>query len=306
MRRRPARCLHQRLRRQSHDHARAVPSDGAGVRAVAVELLPTAYRFRRGHRLRVQVCGGSFPRFARNTGTGEPLATGSRTAVVDYEILDGSAITLLRTCGYGVIFASSAASQASCSSSLRRAPAGATEAGHEEDQRDELHLPADGDPEVRPPLRGRILRGLLDLGERGEGTGPGRPPTTTGTDLRDEAVQTRRCSWRVRQSGRRAAAASRPAVGRCPTRSRSGKSPVLMWSPIRRLSSARRPHTAPYSPDADRAGSPAGPFGETATALSGRCRARNGPSPVAHGSRPGCDRSCCQPPVGLQKPNTWT
>ena len=33
---------------------------------VDVVLFPTAYRFRAGHRLRVQVAGGAFPRFARD------------------------------------------------------------------------------------------------------------------------------------------------------------------------------------------------------------------------------------------------
>ncbi|SNS31492.1 hypothetical protein SAMN04488107_2166 [Geodermatophilus saharensis] len=51
----------------------AVGADG--VLAVDVELFPTAYRFRAGHRLRVHVAGGAFPRFARNHGTGEPFAT---------------------------------------------------------------------------------------------------------------------------------------------------------------------------------------------------------------------------------------
>jgi predicted acyl esterase len=39
-----------------------------------VRLWPTAYRFARGHRIRVQVSSGAFPRYARNTGTGEPIA----------------------------------------------------------------------------------------------------------------------------------------------------------------------------------------------------------------------------------------
>jgi hypothetical protein len=46
-----------------------------GCCRVCVELWPTAYRFKRGHCLRVQVSSGAFPRFARNLGTGEPLAT---------------------------------------------------------------------------------------------------------------------------------------------------------------------------------------------------------------------------------------
>ncbi len=43
-----------------------------------VRLWPTAYRFKRGHRIRVQVCSGAFPRYARNPGTGEPRATATR------------------------------------------------------------------------------------------------------------------------------------------------------------------------------------------------------------------------------------
>jgi putative CocE/NonD family hydrolase len=47
-----------------------------GVRRVEVALWPTAYRFAKGHRIRVQVSAGAHPRFARNLGTGEPLGTG--------------------------------------------------------------------------------------------------------------------------------------------------------------------------------------------------------------------------------------
>jgi putative CocE/NonD family hydrolase len=50
---------------------------------VRVDLWPTAHRFARGHRVRLQVSGGAHPRFARNLGTGEPLATGTRLAVSD-------------------------------------------------------------------------------------------------------------------------------------------------------------------------------------------------------------------------------
>jgi uncharacterized protein len=58
---------------------------------VRVELWPTAYRFRAGHRIRVQVSGGAHPRFARNTGTGEPLATASRLRPVDIEVFHDAA-----------------------------------------------------------------------------------------------------------------------------------------------------------------------------------------------------------------------
>ena len=46
-----------------------------GTRAIRVALWPTAHRFVAGHRIRVQVASGAHPRFARNFGTGEPLAT---------------------------------------------------------------------------------------------------------------------------------------------------------------------------------------------------------------------------------------
>ncbi|RAY16006.1 X-Pro dipeptidyl-peptidase [Actinomadura craniellae] len=45
------------------------------ISCATVRLWPTAYRFKRGHRIRVQVSSGAFPRYARNPGTGEPLAT---------------------------------------------------------------------------------------------------------------------------------------------------------------------------------------------------------------------------------------
>ena len=40
-----------------------------------IDLWPTAYRFRAGHRLRLQVCSGAYPRFDRNLGGGESIAT---------------------------------------------------------------------------------------------------------------------------------------------------------------------------------------------------------------------------------------
>ena len=55
---------------------------GSPPQPLRVELWPTAYRFPRGHRLRVQVSSGAFPRWARNLGGDEPLAsaTGMRVA----------------------------------------------------------------------------------------------------------------------------------------------------------------------------------------------------------------------------------
>ncbi|SDI95179.1 hypothetical protein SAMN04488074_101121 [Lentzea albidocapillata subsp. violacea] len=55
----------------------------------AVRLWPTAYRFRRGHRIRVQVSSGAFPRYARNPGTGEPRATATRMVAATQSVHSG-------------------------------------------------------------------------------------------------------------------------------------------------------------------------------------------------------------------------
>ena len=49
-----------------HRPGRNERADRGGVRA---------HRFAAGHRLRVQVSGGAHPRWARNTGTAEQIAT---------------------------------------------------------------------------------------------------------------------------------------------------------------------------------------------------------------------------------------
>src|SRR5260370_27512858 len=49
-------------------------------------LWPTAHRFCAGHRIRVQISSGAHPRFARNTGSGEPLATAAKLLVADQTI----------------------------------------------------------------------------------------------------------------------------------------------------------------------------------------------------------------------------
>lgn len=57
-----------------------------GIMAVDVELFPTGYRMLAGHRLRVQLCGGSFPRYARNFGTAEPFGAASAGKRCRFEI----------------------------------------------------------------------------------------------------------------------------------------------------------------------------------------------------------------------------
>lgn len=51
-----------------------------------VQLWPTAYRFKRGHRIRVQVSSGAFSRFNRNPGTGEPRATAVTLRAGDQQV----------------------------------------------------------------------------------------------------------------------------------------------------------------------------------------------------------------------------
>jgi uncharacterized protein len=62
-----------------------------GVRAVDVDLWPTAHRFRVGHRVRVHVASGAFPRFASNPGTGEPLGSASRPVAAHREVFHDTA-----------------------------------------------------------------------------------------------------------------------------------------------------------------------------------------------------------------------
>ena len=45
------------------------------VQQVTLDLDPCAHRLISGHRLRLQVSGGAHPRYARNLGTDEPLAS---------------------------------------------------------------------------------------------------------------------------------------------------------------------------------------------------------------------------------------
>jgi putative CocE/NonD family hydrolase len=59
--------------RIGQERATTLPTDR--IRRVALDLWPTALRYQRGQRIRLQVSSGAHPRFSRNTGTGEPLAT---------------------------------------------------------------------------------------------------------------------------------------------------------------------------------------------------------------------------------------
>jgi hypothetical protein len=62
-----------------------------GVIKIIIEMWSTAYRFVKGHRVRLQVSSGAHPRFARNLGSGEPLATGTTLKVADQIVYHDSA-----------------------------------------------------------------------------------------------------------------------------------------------------------------------------------------------------------------------
>ena len=58
---------------------------------ITLPLDAVAHRFDTGHRLRLHVSGGAFPRFARNPGTGEPVATATRLEPVTTHVLHDAA-----------------------------------------------------------------------------------------------------------------------------------------------------------------------------------------------------------------------
>jgi putative CocE/NonD family hydrolase len=57
-----------------------------GTRAVAIPLFPTANTFLAGHRVRLQVSSGAHPLYARNLGSGEPIAKATTFVVADQEV----------------------------------------------------------------------------------------------------------------------------------------------------------------------------------------------------------------------------
>jgi predicted acyl esterase len=66
------------------------PADG-GTRSVSLPLTGVSHVFLPGHRIRLQVSGGAFPRYARNLGTaGDPI-TSTRSVPVGYRVFHSGA-----------------------------------------------------------------------------------------------------------------------------------------------------------------------------------------------------------------------
>jgi uncharacterized protein len=57
------------------------------ARAVEFDLWPVAHTFVHGHQIRLQVSGGSHPRYGRNHGTAEPFAASTRLETSDRRVL---------------------------------------------------------------------------------------------------------------------------------------------------------------------------------------------------------------------------
>ncbi len=60
--------------------------DDEGFAEVEVRLWPAFHRFAAGHRIGLQVSSGAHPRYARNTGGGEPAGTATELHRADQEI----------------------------------------------------------------------------------------------------------------------------------------------------------------------------------------------------------------------------
>ncbi|WP_220182887.1 CocE/NonD family hydrolase [Sphaerisporangium album] len=72
------------------------PTVGPGeLHHVTVRLNPCAHRLLAGHRLRLQISGGSHPQYARNLGTGEPVATGAGLKASVHTLHHGSTRLIL-------------------------------------------------------------------------------------------------------------------------------------------------------------------------------------------------------------------
>lgn len=63
----------------------ATPQEDGSFR-VNFELWPTANRFKRGQRIRLQVSSGAHPRFPRNPGSGDPIGAETTLKLADQQI----------------------------------------------------------------------------------------------------------------------------------------------------------------------------------------------------------------------------
>ena len=67
------------------------PADDQDIRRLTIDCWPTAWRFKRGSKFHLIVASGAHPRYARNLGLGEPMATATAMVTANQQILHGGA-----------------------------------------------------------------------------------------------------------------------------------------------------------------------------------------------------------------------
>lgn len=60
--------------------------DADGVRKISLDMWPVGHQFKKGHRLRVHVASGAYPKVASNPGTGEPIGTARTLVAAEQEV----------------------------------------------------------------------------------------------------------------------------------------------------------------------------------------------------------------------------
>lgn len=73
------------------------PQEPDGSWRLTIPLHATAHSFRAGHRARLLIASGAHPRYARNPGTGEHIATATQLIANDVEILHAGSHIVLPT-----------------------------------------------------------------------------------------------------------------------------------------------------------------------------------------------------------------
>lgn len=66
----------------------APTSDEHGVREVIISMSPTAYQFKKGHKLRFVVASGAHPNHMRNLGTDEPFSSATKLVSADQSVFN--------------------------------------------------------------------------------------------------------------------------------------------------------------------------------------------------------------------------
>lgn len=79
----------------SHNVSDGYVASAPDTGVVRIELDPVAWTFPAGFRIRVMVAGGSHPRFLRNLGTGEPVATATTVRTARHTVHLGEATRLV-------------------------------------------------------------------------------------------------------------------------------------------------------------------------------------------------------------------